>query len=137
MHTIINPYREPFGPRPLTPNPYNPFPYNPLNDSLRRINQLKDYVSEIKPIDSKYFNFSKAFSLLIQNKKVSNKHFPEGDYIVLSYFSIIGSLPGDSKIEKEFLYFSALKESLTLWDKNTELMLSNTWFGVKDNNVCE
>ena len=134
MHSIINPFREPFGSRPFSPDPYNPFPYNPPNDSLSRINQLKDYVSEIKPIDSKYFNFSKAFSLLIQNKKVSNKHFPEGDYIVLSYFSIIGSLPGDSKIEKEFLYFSALKESLTLWDKNTEVMLSNSWFEVKENN---
>ena len=134
MHSIINPYREPFSPRPFSPDPYNPFPYNPPNDSLRRINQLKDYVSEIKPIDSKYFNFSKAFSLLIQNKKVSNKHFPEGDYIVLSYFSIIGSLPGDTKIEKEFLYFSALKESLTVWDKNTEVMLSNSWFEVKENN---
>ena len=134
MHSIINPYREPFSPRPFSPDPYNPFPYNPPNDSLSRINQLKDYVSEIKPIDSKYFNFSKAFSLLIQNKKVSNKHFPEGDYIVLSYFSIIGSLPGDTKIEKEFLYFSALKESLTVWDKNTEVMLSNSWFEVKENN---
>lgn len=134
MHTIINPHIDPFGPRPLTPNPYNPFPYNPPNDSLSRINQLKDYVSEIKPIESKYFNFSKAFSLLIQNKKVSNKHFPEGDYIVLSYFSIIGSLPGDSKIEKEFLYFNALEESLTVWDKNTEVMLLNNWFEVKENN---
>ena len=134
MHTIINPHIDPFGPRPLTPNPYNPFPYNPPNDSLSRINQLKDYVSEIKPIDSKYFNFSRAFSLLIQNKKVSNKHFPEGDYIVLSYFSIIGSLPKDSKIEKEFLYFNASKKSLTIWDKNTEVMLSNSWFEVKENN---
>lgn len=134
MNTIINPFRDPFGPRPLAPNPYDPFPYSPPNDTLRRINGLKDYVSEIKPIDSKYFNFSKAFSLLIQNKKVSNKHFPEGDYIVLSYFSIIGSLSGDSKIEKEFLYFSALKESLTVWDKNTEVMLLNNWFEVKENN---
>ncbi len=134
MHTIINPYRDPFGPRPLTPNPYNPYPYNPPNDSLSRINELKDYVSEIKPIDSKYFNFSKAFALLTQNKKVSNKHFPEGDYIVLSYFSIIGSLPGDSKIEKEFLYFSALEESPIVWDKNTESMLLNNWFEVKENN---
>ena len=134
MHSIINPHIDPFGPRPLAPNPYDPFPYSPPNDTLRRINQLKDYVSEIKSIDSKYFNFSKAFSLLIQNKKVSNKHFPEGDYIVLSYFSIIGSLPGDSKIEKEFLYFSASKKSLTVWDKNTEVMLLNNWFEVKENN---
>ena len=134
MHSIINPYREPFGPRPSSPDPYNPFPYNPPNDSLSKINQLKDYVRETKPIDSKYFNFSRAFSLLIQNKKVSNKHFPEDDYIVLSYFSIIGSLPGDTKIEKEFLYFSALKESLTIWDKNTEVMLLNNWFEVKENN---
>ena len=134
MHTIINPYRDPFGPRPLAPNPYNPSPYNPPNDTLRRINGLEAYVTEIKPIESKYFNFSKAFSLLIQNKKVSNKHFPKGDYIVLSYFSIIGSLPGDSKIEKEFLYFSALEEFPTVWDKNTEVMLLNNWFEVKENN---
>ena len=134
MHTIINPYREPFGPRPFSPDPYNPFPYNPPISIRDNLNQLKDYVSEIKPIESKYFNFSRAFSLLIQNKKVSNKHFPEGDYIVLSYFSIVGSLPGDSKIEKEFLYFSALEESLTVWDKNTEVMLLNSWFEVKENN---
>ena len=129
MNTIINPYKESFGPRLFSPDPYNP-PIN-IRDNL---NQLKNYVTEIKPIDSKYFNFSRAFSLLIQNKKVSNKHFPEGDYIVLSYFSIIGSLPGDSKIEKEFLYFSALEESLTVWDKNTEVMLLNSWFEVKENN---
>ena len=134
MHTIINPYREPFGPRPFSPDPYNPFPYNPPINTRDNINQLKDYVTEIKPIDSKYFNFSRAFSLLIQNKKVSNKHFPKGDYIVLSYFSIVGTLPGDSKIEKEFLYINALSESLEIWNKNTESMLSDDWFEFKENN---
>ena len=134
MHTIINPYREPFGPRPFSPDPYNPFPYNPPIKTRDNINQLKDYVTEIKPIDSKYFNFSRAFSLLIQNKKVSNKHFPKGDYIVLSYFSIVGTLPGDSKIEKEFLYINALSESLEIWNKNTESMLSDDWFEFKENN---
>lgn len=134
MNTIINPYREPFGPRPFNPDPYNPFPYNPPINTRDNINQLKDYVTEIKPIDSKYFNFSRAFSLLIQNKKVSNKHFPKGDYIVLSYFSIVGTLPGDSKIEKEFLYINALSESLEIWNKNTESMLSDDWFEFKENN---
>lgn len=134
MHTIINPYREPFGPRPFSPDPYNPFPYNPPINTRDNINQLKNYVTEIKPIDSKYFNFSRAFSLLIQNKKVSNKHFPKGDYIVLSYFSIVGTLPGDSKIEKEFLYINALSESLEIWNKNTESMLSDDWFEFKENN---
>lgn len=134
MNTIINPFREPFGPRPFSPDPYNPFPYNPPINTRDNINQLKDYVTEIKPIDSKYFNFSRAFSLLIQNKKVSNKHFPKGDYIVLSYFSIVGTLPGDSKIEKEFLYINALSESLEIWNKNTESMLSDDWFEFKENN---
>lgn len=134
MNTIINPFREPFGPRPFSPDPYNPFPYNPPINTIGGLNELNKYAKEIKPIESKYFNFSRAFSLLIQNKKVSNKQFPEGDYIILSYFSIIGSLPGDSKIEKEFLYINALSESLEIWDKNTESMLSDDWFEFKENN---
>ena len=80
MHTIINPYRDPFGPRPLAPNPYNPFPYNPPSDNLGRINELRDYVTEIKPIVA-----ATVIILLAQGLPATSNAYATGALIASGY----------------------------------------------------